>query len=123
MEVFAHQKILLLLHHICQVLREPGEVFPLRNFAPWDTLFHCFVDLLCTEEEVLMMLESILRFLNQTVLMAYLATRMLEATAHTIAPAITTPLTGQLRMVDYPMTGKYPSLYLFLRKVTFQTQK
>jgi len=44
---------------ICQVLGEPGKVFPLSNFAPWDTLFHFFVDLLCTEEEVLMMLESI----------------------------------------------------------------
>ena len=47
--------------------------------------------------------------------MPYLATRMLEATAHIIAPAVTSlsTVTGQLRMVDYPMTGKYSSLYSF----------
>lgn len=101
--------------YICQVLREPVEVFPLSNFAPWDTLFHCFVDLLCTKE-VLMVLESIEVFKSNSLdgISSYQDAG--GNSPHTIAPAITTLLTGQLWMVDYPMTGKYPSLYLLIPK-------
>ena len=33
---------LRVLYHFCQVLGEPGEVFPLWSFALWDAPFHCF---------------------------------------------------------------------------------